>query len=267
MTGDLHIHSYYSDGYLSPADAMQHAKEAGCEVVALTDHDALGGLTEAENAAHSLGMKFIRGVEISAFDRVDTHILGYGIDVENPRFKSFLKKQKERRGERARLMIDKLSKCGIVLPKEVFEFKVEREISRSHIADAIVECGYEPDFNTAFYKWCRYGVPTYVNIGGPLPGEAVEEIHLAGGLAVLAHPMRIAYEGDELLSYIEKIASFGIDGIEAEYRDASENEMRHYVELSKKLGVFYTSGNDFHGLFNKIVPRELYCGKLLSIAR
>ena len=267
MTGDLHCHSYYSDGYFSPAEVVKKAKAAGCEVMSLTDHDALGGTSEAENAARTLGVKFIRGVEISAYDGMDVHILGYGIDTHSPRFKDFLRKQQTYRRERARIMIEKLSHYGITFPDGTFDFCVEREISRSHIADAIFRCGYEPDFTTAFNKWCRYDSPTYVNTYGTLPRAAIEEIHAAGGLSVLAHPMRLALKGDELTDYIKKIASFGVDGIEAVYRSTPTDETENYVRLAKSLGIFYTAGNDFHGFNNQIIPRELTCEKLLNLAK
>lgn len=256
MKGDLHLHSYYSDGYLSPADVMQKAALAGCKVVSLTDHDTLGGIEEANAAAKECGIINIAGIEISAIDKTETHILGYGFDIANARFRDFTEFQKSKRRERSQTIINNLSERGITFPPHKFDFKVKREISRSHIAAALVSEGYEPDFSTAMNKWLRCGAPAFAPMRGVSPYDAIQEIHAAGGVAVLAHPVRLELDYYERIDFIKRLASYKLDGIEAVYKRSSRQAVKEFIKLAENLGLFVTAGADFHGAANEIIPRE-----------
>lgn len=264
MKGDLHLHSYYSDGHFAPAVVMQKAAAAGCEVVALTDHDTIGGLGEARAAAKQAGLLFIGGVEFSAYDGFEAHILGYGMDVHSPRFLAFIEAQKRRRRERSEKLLVNLARHGFTFPQGTFDFAVDRELSRSHIALAMVQLGYEPDYTTAFEKWMRSGSPTFVATQGTLPETAVEEIHAAGGLAVLAHPMRLKLDGYDRIAFIKRLHKAGLDGIEATYKGKTA---KAFKDLASALGLFMTAGGDFHLYDTDILPRELACPQLLQYAK
>ncbi len=256
MTGDLHMHSYYSDGFYSPETVMQKAKTAGCEIVALTDHDTLDGIEEANRAAHKLNIKNVTGVEISTFGGVDAHILGYGFDRFSDEFNSFMNAQKEGRRERAQLLLSRLADHGIKIPIGEFDFAVKREISRAHIAAAIVRLGYEPDFHTAMRKWLYSGAATYVPTRGASPEAAINAIHLAGGLAVLAHPVRLDLDSYERTDFIKRLKAAGLDGIEAVYKRSSRETVKEFRELADRLNLFVTAGADYHGDSGEIIPRE-----------
>ncbi len=256
MKGDLHIHSYYSDGYCAPAYVMTKAKQAGCEIVSLTDHDTISGMEEARAKALSLGIKFVTGVEISAcYKREEIHVLGYGFDAYSPRFLRFIEGQKQYRRERAARIFAMLARHGIAFAENAFAFDVPREISRSHIADAMVRAGQEPDFETAFAKWLRSTSPTYVPMDSVLPQTAIDEIHAAGGFAVLAHPMRIDLDSYERTALIEKLAAYGLDGLEAVYKHVASATVREYTHLAERLGLFVTAGADFHREPGEILAR------------
>lgn len=262
MKGDLHTHSYYSDGIYSPREVMRKAKISGCEIVALTDHDTLDGIPEADAEAKESGIINIRGVEISAFDGVEVHVLGYDINTERERFVRFIEKQKKSRRERAEVLLAKLAEHGLEIPREIFDFKVKREISRSHIAGALVGLGYEKDFMTAMNKWLRKDAPTFVPMQSVTPEEAIEEIHAAGGLAVLAHPVRLDMDSYSRTVLIKRLARVGLDGIEAVYKRSSQSAVKEFRALAKTCGLFVTAGADFHGDGNEIIARDLDLNKL-----
>lgn len=249
MIGDLHMHSYYSDGFFSPAEVLTRARDAGCEVVSLTDHDSFYGVDEADAVAARLHMQNIAGTEISAYCGWEVHILGYGFDRESKRFAAFIERQQQGRHERAAAILEKLRAHGIHVPYEELKGEVKRAPSRVHIARALVRLGYESDFREAMHKWLQKGCPTFVPTLGAQPREAIDEIHAAGGKAVLAHPMRLEIEGEARVSFIRMLADFGLDGIEAVYKGEPYEE---FLALARELRLFTTAGGDFHGNWNTI---------------
>ncbi len=255
MRGDLHIHSYYSDGLYSPAEVIKRAAEAGCEVVSLTDHDTFDGVDEANEAAKSLGIKNVTGAEISSYAGTKVHILAYGFSRTDSRFNSFIKEQKKRRRERAEKILAKLSDYGMPVPPSELGSCVSREISRPHIALAMVRLGYEKDFMSAMKKWLLRGAPTYVPASGIEPEVAIQEIRSAGGLSVLAHPVRIELDSYEKTALIKRLAAAGLNGIEAVYKRSSRASVKWFRELARSLGLFVTAGADFHAERNEIIAR------------
>lgn len=267
MNGDLHIHSYYSDGLHSPEEVMRFARDAGCDVASLTDHDTTDGLLRARAAAKELGLGFVDGVEVSSFDEVETHILGYGMDIDNPRFVRFIDFQKSKRRERAVKLFAKLEEFGFTFDMAQFDIPVKREITRSHIAAAMVRQGYEKDFRTAFDKWLKVGAPAYVFMEDVCPEIAIEEIHASGGLAVLAHPVRLDLDRYERAKHIERLARGGLDGIEAVYKRSSRSVVKELREIATRHGLFVTAGADFHRDGHEIIARRLNCPQITELAK
>ena len=258
MKGDLHIHSYYSDGLFAPAFVVEKAKNSGCDFCALTDHDTVEGIPEADEAAAKLGLLHIHGVEISTYaDGREVHVLGYGMDIRNAGFLEFLRGQQERRRVRASKMLEKLALHGIEISADYIAERTYSVITRSHIARAITDLGYEPDFFTAISKWLRYDSPTYVPNDGLAPEEAIAAIHAAGGLAVLAHPVRLWTEPQVRAAFIKRLADAGLDGLEAVYKRSVPQDVRAFRRLAKQNGLFITAGADFHGEGQEIMPRKV----------
>ena len=257
MKGDLHLHSYYSDGLYAPEDVMRKAKAAGCEVVALTDHDSFDGVAEATAAAENLGMQNITGAEFSAYADGKVHVLGYGFRRDSERLQAFVRQQKLRRRERAEKILERLHDHGFTIPSEVLASDVGREISRPHIALAMVQLGYERDFMTAMRKWLLSGAPTYVSMPGVAPEVAIEEIHAAGGAAVLAHPVRLDTDAVGKAALVRRLAAAGLDGIEAVYKRSSRAAVKQFKDLARECKLFVTAGADYHGNGNEIIAREI----------
>lgn len=256
MKGDLHTHSYYSDGVYSPAEVVRKAVEAGCDFMALTDHDTVEGVAEADEAAAKEGIYNVHGVELSSYCGMEVHILGYGIDVKDDALLRFLSEQQERRRRRAAKILQKLAEYRMPVPDGYFEGKVRNVISRSHLAKAIADLGYEPDFFTAMRKWLKDGAPTFVPNDGVLPEEAIAAVHAAGGYAVLAHPVRLQAEGFARVAFIERLEKAGLDGIEAVYKHSSPKAVRTLRSIAKRCGLFVTAGADYHGDGNDIIPKK-----------
>lgn len=269
MKGDLHLHSYYSDGMLPPAEVMKMAFRAGCDVTALTDHDTLDGVDEAMRAAREMSLAFLVGVEISAFDDVadmEVHILGYGVNRDDARFRAFISEQKGRRRARSEQLLERLAQHGMPVSADALQSPVRRELSRSHIAAALVKLGYESDFFTAMHKWLRFGAPTFVPMRGVSCERAIDEIHAAGGLAVLAHPVRLDLDRYGRRELIGRLCDAGLDGLEAVYKRSSHAVVKELKDLARSLGMFYTAGADYHGEGNEIIARKLDCEELLARA-
>ncbi|MDE6398519.1 MAG: PHP domain-containing protein [Clostridiales bacterium] len=257
MKGDLHMHSYYSDGFYSPAVVMEKARDAGCEIVALTDHDTIDGVAQAREAALRLGMRYVTGVELSAYEGTEVHILGYGVHCDNARFCDFIAAQKERRRARADKLLRNLAERGMALSYERLRAPLRGELSRTHIAAELVREGYESDFHEAIRKWLHKGSPTFVPVEGVSPEAVIEEIHAAGGVAVLAHPVRLDMEPIARTAFIRRLAAAGLDGIEAVYKRSSRATVKAFRALAAALGLFVTAGADYHGDRNEIIARPL----------
>lgn len=258
MKADLHSHSYYSDGELSPREVARYMLDTGAEAFALTDHDTMAGVKEAKAAAEELGLKFVPGVEISTYDGCDVHVLGYYADDENPKFKAFDKSIAESRLIRFKRTLELLEKHGMPLDFEKVRSFARRNPSRAHIAMGLIEAGYEKDMPSCFDKWLRAGGPCYVPNDALTPLEAVRLIRDCGGIPVLAHPVRIRMNPVKLEAYVAMLAENGLAGIEANYKMCKEEAVAKFTEIGKKNGLFITNGGDFHSPNRSTpVPREI----------
>lgn len=254
---DLHMHSYYSDGLLPPEALAEQAKAAGCEVLSLTDHDTLAGVRQMNEAAARLRLTNISGIEISTFLRCEAHILGYNVNIDDPVFVGFVKELEQGRRERAYKILERLRGYRIDIDPDYFCGKVRGELSRSHIAQAMVALGYEPDVDTAFKKWMKEGCPGYVPIESRHPKSAIDAVHAAGGVAVLAHPMRLTLDDYDRKDFIRLLAGWGLDGLEAIYKQSSPETVRRFRNIADGLHLFVTCGADYHGGRGAITARPL----------
>lgn len=243
---DLHIHSYFSDGTYSPEKIVDMAKEANLSAIALTDHDTIDGIDEAQAAAKSAGIEFVPGVEFSARK---VHILGYFPNGRIHELKGFLEKYLESRRERARKMIEKLNSLKVPVTYEeiVKEAGGERFIGRVHFARVILKKGYATSIKDAFNKWIAEDRPGYVEKSGASAEEIIEKIDSLGGVAVLAHPNQLKMGKSALDDLVKHFISYGLKGIEVFYGDNSVSETRDSMRLASDNGLIMTGGSDFHG--------------------
>lgn len=240
---DLHIHSTASDGVLKPSEVVHLALKRGLSVIALTDHDTLSGIAEAQTAAAATGLEVIPGVEISSEGGWgDLHFLGLYVDPENSFLSERLQAMREARLQRARQMVKKLARLGMSLDwGEVRTLARGQSVGRPHIARALLKRGYVSSTKEAFDRYINRDGPAYVPRLRLMPAEVIEAIHQAGGVAVLAHP---AYSG--ALDLIETFVSCGLQGLEVYYPEHSPQDRQALLDLCRRYGLLATGGSDFH---------------------
>jgi 3',5'-nucleoside bisphosphate phosphatase len=248
---DLHCHSTTSDGLLTPAVLVERAKANGVDLLALTDHDEIGGLDEAAATAATFGLRFITGVEISVSwgDDQTVHIVGLNFDHHHPELVAGLARVRSGRDARAGLMAIELAKAGIDGAYDGALKYVGNPalISRSHFARYIVERGFAPDVKTVFDHWLAKGKPGYVSHSWAELQEAVDWIKAAGGIAVIAHPCRYRLTGVERRDLYVAFKACGGLGIEVVSGSSNEAEVREIAGIAREFGFLASRASDFHG--------------------
>lgn len=242
MISDLHLHTTASDGKLSPTELVRWAKDSGLEVIAVTDHDTVDGIDEAEEEAIKLGILFVRGIEISAYAVSEIHILGYNIDHKNAEFLSALENVKQMRIARNVAIGAKLASLGIKLNMD-FEGK---GVGRMNIAREMVSEGVCHDVNEAFDKYLSVGAKAYCSVRRVTPIEAVKLIEGCGGFASIAHPKKYLLDG-RLEMLISGLRPLGLRGLEVYYPGHSDKDISQLLGFCKRYGLLPTGGSDYHG--------------------
>lgn len=248
---DLHCHSTTSDGLLAPAVLVERAKANGVDLLALTDHDEIGGLDEAQSAAAALGLNFVTGVEISVSwgDDQTVHIVGLNFDHRHPDLVAGLERVRSGRDARAGLMAAELAKVGIdgAYAGALKYVGNPALISRSHFARYIVERGFAPDVKTVFDHWLAKGKPGYVSHSWAELREAVDWIRAAGGIAVIAHPGRYRLTPAERRALYVAFKDCGGQGIEVVSSSCGDTEIREFAGIAREFGFLASRASDFHG--------------------
>lgn len=246
---DLHCHSSLSDGTLEPEALAARAKANGVELWALTDHDVVAGQARARDAALSLGLDYLSGVEISvSFAGRVVHIVGLGFDPSDADLVAGLHATRGGRGERARQMAASLAQVGI---KNAFEGALKyvgnpELISRTHFARHLVESGVCNDVSEVFRRYLTEGKPGYVPHRWAALGEAVHWINNAGGLAVIAHPARYPFSATEEYALFTEFKSHGGSAIEVVTGNHSAADVLKYADMATEFSLMASRGSDFH---------------------
>jgi predicted metal-dependent phosphoesterase TrpH len=244
-SADLHLHTFYSDGTYSPEELVTQAGRQQLQVLALTDHDTVEGCGPASSACQAAGIEFIAGTELTAEqDGHEIHILGYYIDVQNPRFLSEIAKFQSVRQERIREMVQRLNQVNVPLQaEEVFALANCRAPGRPHVARALVQAGLVGSLDEAFERFLKKNRPAWVPKFKMSAADAAELIHHSGGVAVMAHPG--LNRSDEV---IPGMVAVGLDGIECFHTKHSAATSQHYLQLAERFHLLVTGGSDCHGL-------------------
>lgn len=253
---DLHIHSTASDGTLSPSEILKRARQQGLAAISITDHDTMAGCREAIAAGLPDLPAFVTGVEISAappsFYPVpgSIHMLGYGISPDDDRLNGILETLQDSRRNRNPGIISRLNDLGfdITMDEVIAESGAPDQLGRPHIARTMVKKGIAPDFNAAFDRYIGNHRPAYVDKYRVPFHEAVNTVHQAGGVAVIAHP-GLYDAGSDMMpaSAMAAFAAAGIDGVEVYYPEHTPRQTDHYKALAARHGLLITGGTDFHG--------------------
>ena len=250
MFADLHLHTFFSDGTFTPEELVARASQIGFRAIALTDHDTLEGCARAAAACAAAQMEFIPGTELTAEHAdVEVHILAYLVDTQNKVLLARIAEFQAVRQERIREMVAALNQQGIPLKAEaVFALANCKSPGRPHVARALVKEKLIGNLDEAFEKYLKKGRPAWIPKTKMSALEAVELIHQAGGLAVMAHPG--FNRTDEI---IPDLVDAGLDGIECFHTKHSTAMAERYLEFAEKYHLLVTGGSDCHG-FSKIKP-------------
>ena len=255
MKIDLHSHSFYSDGVLSPSEVVKLASQAGCELFSLTDHDTTEGSTEAKLEADKLNLSLINGVEISAFWRnMAIHILGLGIDINNDILQTGLEHNQKLRKERAEKIALGLWRSGI---KDALEktqsFSKTDMLTRTHFAQMLISEGYCKDMKAVFRRYLTGKKPGGVGVEWKSFEEVVHWIHAAGGKALIAHPLRYRMTNTKIKKLLTDFKGVLGDGLEVVTGTSTEEEVKLSNQWAKDYNLLASCGSDFHGWPNQRV--------------
>jgi predicted metal-dependent phosphoesterase TrpH len=249
MSLDLHIHSTFSDGTLSPAEIVDLARRKGLKAIALTDHDTTAGVQAAVKAAEGIDLEVVPGLEISVLhEGISLHILGYLMDTEAPDLTQALTGLQKGRDERNASILQRLLTQGIeVTAEDLRRVSHTGQTGRPHIARVMVEKGVVATILQAFEKYLGRDGSAYVS--RPILGaaDALGLLRRAGGLAILAHPLQIDPTLAKLPDLLHELIPLGLDGIEGYYPTHSAKVRKKLRALAEKYRLVLTGGSDFHG--------------------
>ena len=250
MFADLHLHTSFSDGTYTPEELVGHAMNHGLSAIALTDHDTVEGCARMTIACRQAGIEFIPGSELTAeLDGVELHLIGYFIDTEHPRLLLEMGKFQAVRQNRIREMVARLNKMNIPLAADaVFALANCRSPGRPHVGRALVQGGFCTNLDEAFERFLKKHRPAWVPKFKISAVDAIELIHGAGGVAVMAHPG--LNRSDDV---IPVLVDAGMDGIECYHTKHTPSTSEHYLELAERYRLIVTGGSDCHGM-NKGKP-------------
>lgn len=241
MKADLHIHTTASDGRLTPREAVAWAKARGMDALAITDHDSVAGLAEAEEAAREQGIGFVRGIELSCYSVCEIHILGYGFKP-SAGFLEELEAVKALRRARNEAIGRKLTALGIDLDIDY----LADGVGRMNIARKMAELGYVRDVQDAFDRFLGVGGKAYAESKRLTPIGAVRMLKSYGAFVSVAHPKKFLQDG-RLDMLLDGLKRGGLDGLEVNYPGHSDADRAALMKLCDKYRLLPTGGSDYHG--------------------
>jgi len=250
---DFHTHTHVSDGSLSPAELVRAAALNRVTAFALTDHDTTDGVVAAQAEGGAAGVEVIAGIELSVSEQDGArslHILGLGIDPDDAELRARLDISRHGRSTRAARIVAHLQALGIAIElARVEEIAGGGTIGRPHVARALVEIGAARDQDDAFIRYLRRGRPAYEPNPELSAREAIELVHGAGGVAVLAHPpLSGGIDGPGgIEAYVERLLPLDLDGLEIWHPGHRPNQIRRLRRLARAHALLETGGSDFHG--------------------
>ncbi len=245
---DLHTHSKCSDGSMTPAELINHAKASGLSAVSLTDHDGIDGVAQALAEGKKIGIEVVTGVELSAKSNTETHILGYFVDINNRILNDTLKEVKEMRKKRNYDTCRRLQENGFdITLEDAKKFAGSEMLARAHFAKAMVEKGYAKSVKDAFDTYLSNGKPCYSSMQLLSAKECVDLINTAGGLAFVAHLHLTKMTDEYLILFLQELKKVGLAGIEGYYTEYTPELTEKYQSMAREFGLLVSGGTDFHG--------------------
>ncbi|NOQ13436.1 MAG: PHP domain-containing protein [Methyloprofundus sp.] len=245
---DLHCHSSFSDGALPPAELILRAKEQGVTTLALTDHDTVAGLAQAQQAAEQHELNFIPGIELSClWEKKTFHILGLNIDPCNTELLAGTQQLQNIRLKRAKKIATKLEKNKIPGAFTAVQAAAgSGMITRPHFADFLLKNNHVSSIQNAFDRYLGQGKPAFVNTEWVEMENAIHWINSAGGIAVVAHPMRYKLTASWMRRFLKAFKEMGGLGIEIITARSTADEIRRTVHFAQQFELYGSVGSDFH---------------------
>jgi predicted metal-dependent phosphoesterase TrpH len=247
---DLHSHTTASDGTFSPAQLVEQATRTGVRILGITDHDTFSGYDQALPLARAAGLELVCGIELSTkLHRHSVHLLGYFLDpLLNPNgfgvFRNWIGDLQASRRDRNKRLIARLHELGLDITLEEVQARGGEMTGRPHFAQVLIQKGYVTNMQQAFDDYLDESAKGYVTRSEPQFGEAVEHIRNAGGIASLAHPVRVR---EDVATILPELRTAGLNAIEVYHSDHSPEQIDLYLQLAKQHGLLVTGGSDFHG--------------------
>lgn len=247
---DLHTHTTASDGTDTPAELVGRAARLGLAAVAVTDHDTLSGLDEAERAGREQGLEVIRGCELGVVTPYgEMHLLGLWLPARADPLEERLADLRARRADRNRQIVARLNRLGLALTYgDVLRHADGESVGRPHIAAALLEHGYVTSRQEAFARFLGAGGAAYVPRALPTPEEGVTLMAGLGATVCVAHPMLLRCPASWWDEILPRLKACGLDGLEAYHSEHSDEDERFCVELARRYDLGLSGGSDYHGL-------------------
>ena len=253
MSVDLHTHTTHSDGTFTPTELINLAHEKILTAIAITDHDITSGIEEAISYSDKSGIKVVPGVELSVNynfpGKGHLHILGLFIDPRHPLLNKTLQNLRGERLKRNQKILDRLKELG----KPVSQDDLHREagigtVGRPHIAAVMLKKGYVGNIREAFHRFLKSGAPAYFDRMRLNADQAIDLIHLAGGIAIVAHPLSLGFSSFKAVGeYLLQLKNIGLDGIEVYCSGQRENIRQSMIQFARENTMVVSGGSDFHG--------------------
>lgn len=244
---DLHTHSNHSDGTMTPRELVYHAKESGLSAISLTDHDCIGGVSEALATGREIGLEVVPGIEFSVQSDTETHILGYYINPEADTIKQVLPEILRVRKERTEDTAQKLSELGFKVTYEEARAKAGGDlIGRAHFAKVMVEKGYVSSVKEAFDEYLGSGKTAFSSKQFLTAEDALRVIKESGGVSFVAHLHLIRLNDADLFDFLKRMKDAGLTGIEGYYTEYTKEMHEKYMAMAKELSLAISGGTDFH---------------------
>lgn len=277
MIFDLHCHTHFSDGALSPEAVIARANEQGVSVLAITDHDTIAGIGIAQKAALNVGIQLITGIEFSSqWGKGSVHIVGLGVDVGSAVLAEAVAFQEQARATRAVNIAERLSRAGFPGALQgAKEIAGDAVLGRPHFAQYLVNIGAVKNLNAAFKKYLGAGKPADVKYQWPLMEQVVGWIHAAGGVAVLAHPAKYELTRTKMCAMIDSFSAVGGDAIEVISGLQPIAMTEDLLRIANGRSLYASCGSDFHfpgqawqelGSFGRLPPGAKPVWELLGYA-
>lgn len=260
---DLHTHSTFSDGSLTPEELVQEALRRNLSAIALTDHDTVTGILHFLEACKKYQIKGIPGIEFSVDDELtdggQIHLIGLFIDHNSPEINKYAQSMKQHRIERNVKIVKKLKQLRIkISTKDVEKESTDGVLGRAHIARVLIKKEVVASVQEAFDKLLGPGKPAFVPKPRFMAEEIISLIKNANGIAILAHPIYLNFKStQELYEFIRNLADYGLDGVEIFYPNTPKKMVHRLLKITDKLNLLISGGSDYHG---KIIRPEVNLG-------